>query len=102
MDKALGFEPRDCGFESRRDLSNIFGYFSNLYILSKYIQKIWNISFYSYKGHIFHIYSYQAKYRQNEIETTMCAIWCTIRVVYAGTVGYRGYGGGAAAVAARQ
>ena len=25
----------------------------------------------------------------------MCAIWCTLEVVYAGTVGYRGDGGGA-------
>ena len=27
MDKALGFEPRDCGFESRRDLTLFLVYF---------------------------------------------------------------------------
>ena len=47
MDKALGFEPRDCGFESRHDLNQFF-FFLDLYTYFK-VAVNFQHSFYEYR-----------------------------------------------------
>ena len=56
MDKALGFEPRDCGFESRQDLIQFFFLFRFVrFNFFKVAVGILGISFIDMNiGHFFH------------------------------------------------